>query len=190
MPIKKPDNITEHRITLGRKEFQEFKQTMDAAQFLALGPPIAFGLAGAGILMAGYGIFRWSGMTLKNVADAVINSAPVQAAAAPISDAIVAISGETNLEKMIQAWYLRIMEIRDQMEVLGQERQHMEENNIAFVDGKMHPQYRQIIDELIALSNEEVQLYDYINKATIGEWSYTGIDVPTSAWTPYQYLMT
>jgi len=179
MPIRAPDKVTEHRLTLGKKEFQELNQATEIARqnvWLDAIPNIGMGVAAAGVAMAGYAVLRWSGMSLSSLWGGLVNSEFVQGLADPVSDVVVNAYGETNLEKMIEKWYLRIIAIRNRMRLLETQREHLESNGLSHIEGgKFHPQYRQIIDELVSLSQEESRLYEYIENATAGNIHYTGL---------------
>lgn len=77
MPVRAPDNITEHRLTLGKFERGQLtKATSTERQNVWLDaiPNIAIGAASVGVGMAGYGAYRWltdSGGIIDDISTAI-----------------------------------------------------------------------------------------------------------------------
>lgn len=69
IPRKAPNDVTEHRVTLGNYERQQLKESVDARQanaYLSNVPNIMLGVAGvgvaAGVGLAAFAFWRWVGL--------------------------------------------------------------------------------------------------------------------------------
>lgn len=59
MPIRKPDQVIEHRITLGKKEWQSLQPTIMTVNATLLGTAVGAAALGIGGAVAGYTLYQW-----------------------------------------------------------------------------------------------------------------------------------
>jgi hypothetical protein len=112
----KCDRTVEHRLTFGqfeRKKIDEILAQQERNIWLDAIPSIGMGAIGLGAVLGGYGILRWAGVTVENLADEVKNW--IDKVADKVSDKIVDVLPPTPAEKRIEEIRIRIEEIQARM---------------------------------------------------------------------------
>jgi len=80
MPIRKPDNVIEHRLTLGKKEWQALQPSILAVNATLVTTALGVAAVGVGGAVAGYTLYQWlKDGPFEPLTDAMKDIAPIVA---------------------------------------------------------------------------------------------------------------